>query len=164
MKRLAALVIMSAALSGCFTMNASMPGTLRSDVSEKEIESTGSVKIEKTHFFFLWGLLGAPEKSYFVDELTKQVSSAGGDGVANLRYESQTGCLSLVINSVTCGIVSPRDYKITGDVVRIKVPALAGGVNPALEGPPPAPGANPTPVPSTPAPTTPDTPPPSYAY
>jgi hypothetical protein len=155
---------MMAALSGCSTMNASMPGTLRSDVSEKETESTGSVKIERTHFFFLWGLLGAPDKSFFVDELTKQVSSAGGDGVANLRYESQAGCVSLLITGFTCGIVSPRDYKVTGDVVRIKVPALAGGVNPALEAPPPAPGANPTPVPTTPTPTTPDTPPPSYAY
>lgn len=156
MKRVILLIAAVVALgSGCFTVNAAVPGTLRSDVQTSETESVGTVAIEKTHFFFFWGLVGAPEKSFISDDLTKQVSARGGDGVANLRYEAQTGCLSLLISSVTCGIVAPRDYKVTGEVVKIKVPTLAGGTNQPLQAPPSA--ANPTPG-------TPDTPPPSYAY
>lgn len=157
MKRLLGLIAIVALGSGCHTMNASLPGTLRSDVSSKDTETVGSVSIEKTHMFFLWGLVGAPEKTFLIDDLTKQVAARGGDGVANLRYESQIGCLSLLIGNVTCGIVSPRDYKVTGDIVKIKVPTLAGGANPGLAAPAPAAGANPTPA-------SPDTPPPSYAY
>lgn len=158
MKRVLGLIAVIALSTGCYTMNASLPGTLRSDVSSKDTETVGSVNIEKTHMFFLWGLVGAPEKSFLIDDLAKQVSAQGGDGVANLRYESQIGCLSLLIGQVTCGIVAPRDYKVTGDIVRIKVPALAGGQGPAAPTAPAA-GANPTPAAATP-----DTPPPSYAY
>lgn len=138
----AAVVVAS---SGCFTMNAAVPGTLRSDVESTDVDRVGTLNVEKTNFFFFWGLVGAPDKTFFQEELKQQVAANNGDGVANLRYEAQEGCVSLIIGGITCGIVAPRDYKLSGDIVRIKVPTVAGGANQPLP-PPPASAGDAAPI------------------
>jgi hypothetical protein len=107
-------------------VNATLPGTLRGDVQSSATERVGQVQIEKTNWFFLWGLVGEPPADFFAAELKQQVQAKGGDGVANLSYESQYGCVEMVVAGVTFGCVGPRAYKMTGDVVRIKMAPVPG--------------------------------------
>ena len=126
MRHILILSAMVAALSGCFTVNADLPGTLRTDVTPEQTEKVGSLSFEDTHWYFIAGLVGAPPEDYFSTEIKKQVQARGADGVANLTYEAQSGCLDLVIQGCTCSIIAPRSYKVTGDIVRIKSAPLPG--------------------------------------
>lgn len=121
-----ALGLASLASSACFTMNADLPGTLRGDVANGDVERIGSISYETGHWFYLWGLVGAPPRDVFAAEISKQVRAKGGDGVANLRYEGEFGCIDIGIGGCTGGCIMPRTYRVTGDVVRIKKAPLAG--------------------------------------
>lgn len=123
MKKIITLSLLLAA-SGCFTVNAQLPGAIRND--KPEVEKVGQVNIEKTNYFFIAGLIGEPAPDFFATELKKQVEAKGGDGVANMQYESSTGCVDLIISTCTFEIVTPRDYKLSGDIVRIKSAPLPG--------------------------------------
>ncbi len=106
--------------SGCYTVNASLPGTLRSDVAQQDYERIGVVTIEKNHWFYIYGLVGEVPPDFFAPEIKKAVQQKGGDGLANINYQSEFGCLDLIISQCTAGCVVPRTYKLTGDIVRIK--------------------------------------------
>ncbi len=126
MLRILTLAITLVASAGCFTMNAAMPGTLRTDVGAAQTEKVGTLNYEYTHWFYICGLLGAPPEDVFASEIKKQCQAKGADGVANLTYEAQTGCLDFAISYCTFDIITPRSYKLTGDLVRIKVPPVPG--------------------------------------
>ncbi len=126
MKMLLSISLLALAAAGCFTVNAELPGTLRGDVSEPEIEKVGTLSIEKTNWFFAWGLVGAPPKDFFSTDIQKAVQAKGADGVANLKYESQEGCVDWGISGCTGYLVAPRTFKVTGDIVRIKKAPLPG--------------------------------------
>ena len=124
--RCATAVALACGLTGCYTVNAELPGTLRGDVPAGEVEKVGVITIEKGNMFFLWGLAGGPSKDVFSAEIKRQVRARGADGVTNIQYDAQTGCIDLIIGGVTCGIVSPRSYKMTGDLVKIRAAPLPG--------------------------------------
>ena len=119
----AAVVVASA---GCYTVNAELPGTLRGDVSSTGTERVGSLAVETNHWFFLYGLVGETPKDIISAELKKQVQAKGAYGVANLTYESEFCCVDLLINSCSAGCVTPRTYRVKGDLVRIKKSPLPG--------------------------------------
>lgn len=123
-----ALVMVVAACwaTGCYTVEANLPGTLRNDVKAADTEPKGTLTIEKTNWFLFWGLVGAPAPDFFSAEIKRQVQAKGADGVAKLTYESQDGCADLLVGGLTLGIVAPRTYKVTGDLVRIKAAPLPG--------------------------------------
>ena len=112
------------ASSGCFTVNAELPGALRND--KPETEKIGALNIEKDNYFFIEGLVGEPPRDFFSTEIKKQVQAKGGDGVSGLTYESSFGCFDLIIGGCTLGCVAPRSYKVTGDIIRIKSGRLPG--------------------------------------
>lgn len=112
--------------SGCFTVNSELPGTLRGDVGSDDTERVGTMSIEKNHWFYIYGLVGETPKDFFSTEIKKAVQAKGADGVANLSYQSELGCMDLVISGCTIGCVAPRSYTITGDLVRIKKAPVAG--------------------------------------
>lgn len=115
-----------AAATGCYTVEANLPGTLRNDIKSDQTETVGTVSIEKGNWFFLWGLMGSPPSDFFSTELKQQVKAKGGDGVSGLTYESQNGCVDLLIGGLTCGIVGPMTFKVTGNVVRLKTAPIPG--------------------------------------
>ena len=117
---------LAAAASGCYTMNASLPGTLRGDVQAQEQQPVGKLSIEKTNIFFLWGLAGKPADDFFAAEIRSQVQAQGGDGIAGLTYDAKHGVGSLLVGVVTLGFVVPRSYALSGDIVKIKKPSLEG--------------------------------------
>lgn len=129
MNRILIAFALLALSTGCFTVNAALPGTLRNDVKSDQTEKVGSLNIEKTNWFFIGGLVGAPAEDVFSGEIKSQVQARGADGVANLTYEAKTGCLDLIIGGLTCSLVTPRSYVVSGDIVRIKAAPLPG--NPA---------------------------------
>jgi hypothetical protein len=122
----ALLAVALASLTGCYTVEANLPGTLRNDVKPEHVEPVGRLQVEKTNWFFLLALVGDPPKDFFAAEIKKQVQAKGADGVANLTYESEFGCVDLLITGVTFGCVSPRTYKLSGDIVRIKAARVPG--------------------------------------
>lgn len=124
--RAAALLAVTVSAAGCYTVDANLPGTLRGDIKADQTETVGKVNIEKGNWYFFWGLTGAPANDFFSAELKQQVKAKGGDGVANLTYESQEGCFDLFIGSITGGCIGPRSFKLTGDIVRIKTSPLPG--------------------------------------
>lgn len=127
MKTSLVLCTLIAALStGCFTTRADLPGTLRADVTPSDVEKVGTLEIEKTNWFFLWGLAGTPPKDFFATDIQKAVQAKGADGVANLKYESQEGCIDWGVSGCTGYLVAPRTFKVTGDIVRIKKAPLPG--------------------------------------
>lgn len=138
MKKLIAIAIVVLASSGCYTVNAKLPGTLRNDLSAEDYEKVGTLNYETSHWYFVYGLVGSPPEDFLSKEIKSQVQSKGADGVANLKYESQAGCMDLLIH--TCagnGCISPRTYKVTGDLVRIKKAPLPGAA-PTADAAPPA--------------------------
>jgi hypothetical protein len=132
--------------TGCSTMTATLPGTLRNTVSDLDIETVGTVQIERTQTYLLWGLVGAPPQDWIARELAQQLQSQHGEGMARIVFESQTGCLDLTITGLTLGCIAPRSYRLHGDVVRWRT-----GAHPAST----APVAPESPLPVT-APATPD--------
>lgn len=122
----ATILITGSLASGCYTVEANLPGTLRNDLKADQTESAGKVQIEKSHWWFLWGLVGAPPADVFSTELRQQVKSKGGDGVRGLVYESQEGCFDLFIGAITGGCIAPRTLKLSGEIVRIKTAPLPG--------------------------------------
>lgn len=142
-----ALLATSLFAAGCYTMNAELPGTLRPDLAATDVEPVGSFSIEKSNTFFFWGLAGVPTADFFASDLRREVAAKRGDGVQNLTWESQFGCIDLLLGRLTCGLISPRTYKLSGEVVRIKAAALPG----APPSSPSSPSA-PSPSPSSPSP------------
>ncbi len=122
------LVLCIAALvaSGCFTLNAELPGVLRSDVAPAEHERLGTFSVEKRHWFLLDGLVGAPPRDLLSAELRAAVQKRGGDGAIELRYESEHTCGDVAIGTCTLGCLVPRTYRVHGTVVRINAPRLPG--------------------------------------
>lgn len=141
MLRFASLLAVGlAVLPGCFTVNADLPGALRSDVTKDDVETVGHFDVQKGNTFMFWGLTGQPPPDFISTELAREVKAKNGDGVQNLEYHSEFGCMDMILGTVTCGILSPRTFRFTGDVVRIRKPTLAGGA-PSTEpgvGAPPA--------------------------
>jgi hypothetical protein len=146
MKRIAPLVAAGLlTLTGCYTVHADLPGTLRSDVAETDVEKVGQFDVQKGNNFLLWGLVGAPPADFISQELAREVKAKNGDGVRNFEYHSEFGCVDLLLTSVTCGIFSPKTFHFKGDVVRIRKPALSGGAQagagasttPTSDAPPP---------------------------
>ena len=126
--------------SGCYSVNAQLPGTLRGDVRDDDTQVVGHVRIEKTHWFFLAGLIGGPAEDLFAEELRQQVKAAHADGAANLVYDAQSSCFDVFITSVSCNVCTPRSYALEGSLVRIKRPPLGAGTastEPVLPAPPP---------------------------
>lgn len=119
-----AAVLMVALGSSCMTVDASLPGTLRND--KAETEKVGSLNVEKSNYFFILGLVGAPPQDFFSQEIKSQVQAKGADGVANITYESNFSCFDLILSGCTAGCVVPREYKVSGDIVRIKAPRIPG--------------------------------------
>lgn len=132
---LVAVALVATLASGCFTMNARLPGAIRTDVEAADTEKVGTLSHEDTNYFFLYGLLGAPDENFYVDPIMSQVQAKGGDGVANLKHEASFGCLDLAIGAVTFGCVYPRSYKLTGDIVRVKKAPLPGKPVPSSKAP-----------------------------
>lgn len=126
MKKIAPLLAVVALAAGCMTLNAQLPGTLRGDVEQTDVEKVGSFTYETGNWFFLWGLVGKPPEDIFAKEIRQQVLSKGADGVSNLSVEAKSGCMDLVIGYCTAGIITPRSYVVKGDLVRIKKAPLPG--------------------------------------
>jgi hypothetical protein len=124
--KVSAIIATLAVSGGCYTVNAELPGTLRGDVSSTDTEKVGSLSIETSHWFFLYGLVGETPKDLISTELKKQVQAKGADGVANMTYESEDGFIDLVIGNCSAGCVTPRTYRLKGDLVRIKKAPLPG--------------------------------------
>ena len=112
------MTLMVALGGGCFTMSAKLPGTLRNDVSDLDVQTVGNAHMELTQTYLLWGLVGAPPEDWIERALAPQVLAVHGDGVARLVFESQVGCLDLTITGLTLGCIAPRTYSLRGDVVR----------------------------------------------
>ncbi len=114
-------------VSGCYTLNASLPGTLRGDIEPgPEAQTLDSFEVEVGNTYYFWGLAGSPPLDILEQEIVQEVESRGGNGAANLEFESVREFPDLAINCVTCGIVGPWTYRIKGDAVRINVPPLPG--------------------------------------
>ena len=126
MKHLILLCTLALTVSGCFTTRAELPGTLRADVTPSDVEKVGELNVEKTNWFFLWGLAGTPPADFFATDIQKAVQAKGADGVANLKYESQEGCIDWGVSGCTGYLIAPRTFKVTGDIVRIKKAPLPG--------------------------------------
>ena len=133
LRRAALLVVVTALAPACFTVEANLPGTLRNDVASEHIETVGKLEVEKTNWFFFWALVGDPPPDFFATEIQQQVKAKNGDGVAKLTYESQFGCVDLIVNGVTGGCIAPRTYKLSGDIVRLKAARLRGKVPAATD-------------------------------
>lgn len=127
--------------SGCYTVNASLPGTLRSDVKSADTEQLGTLQIEKTNWYFAWGLINEPSADFFSTEIKRQVQAKGADGVSNLTYESEYGCVDILVGGITGGCVAPRTFKVSGNLVRIKPAPLPGKSVKTVDGTPVTPAA-----------------------
>lgn len=124
MSRLLCVALALFTASGCYTINASLPGTLRGDVEPERVEKVGTFAYEVNHWFIPCGLGAAPEAE-IRKEILRQTKEKGADGVANLKFEAYTGPVDCVLGRV-CPIIQPRTFRVSGDLVRIKKPPLPG--------------------------------------
>ncbi|OGQ18110.1 MAG: hypothetical protein A2138_11645 [Deltaproteobacteria bacterium RBG_16_71_12] len=112
--------------SGCFTMNAELPGVLRNDLTPADHESLGAFTVEGRHWFLIDGLFGKPPRDLLAADIRAAVQKRGGDGATGLSYESEHTCGDTAIGTCTLGCLVPRSYRIKGTVVRIRAPRLPG--------------------------------------
>jgi hypothetical protein len=124
--RLFAVVAAWALLSGCYTAEGRLPGTVRPNLAATDYTKIKSFSVEVTNYFFVYGLAGAPEPSLFADTIQKEVKAAGGDGVVNLVIAGEETFGDVCISIIACGglIVSPRTFTISGDIVKFNVAPL----------------------------------------
>jgi hypothetical protein len=126
-------------------MEAALPGTLRSDVPPEGVRTVGHMRVQKTNFYYIYGLLGAPPEQFFSDEISQQTKTANADGIANISYSAEYSFLDMLLSCLTCSIVTPRTYVFEADLVRIQAPPA--GAASARQAPPPPPSAPPPPPP-----------------
>lgn len=120
------LLVVALGASGCFTMNAELPGVLRADIPVDERENLGPVTVEKKHWFLVHGFFGKVPPDFLAADLKAAVQKRGGDGVAGLKYESEHSCGDTAIGVCTLGCLVPRTYRVTGTIVRLRSPRLPG--------------------------------------
>ena len=111
--------------SGCLTMNTALPGALRNDITETDMEPVGHFQIEVKHSFAPLGmgtLPGDPLRERIIEE----VKARKADGVRNLRLESYNSFSDVMTRWMTCQTVQPRTYRLSGELVRIRKAALPG--------------------------------------
>lgn len=126
MKKLLFAFVLLLSSTACLTMNAELPGTLRSDLDSKDYRVVGKYQDTVEHTYYFWGLANKPKADIFAPAMQKEVARVGGDGLANIEYSSEIGCLQEAIGCGTCGIIAPWTYHISGDIVVIQKPALPG--------------------------------------
>jgi hypothetical protein len=112
--------------SGCFTVRAELPGALRADVTPEHLDKVGELQVQTTVFYFLGGLVGEAPRDLVARELRRQVQARAGDGVAQLTWRSEFTCTDVAIGGCTLGLVTPRTYRVSGDIVRIRQAPLPG--------------------------------------
>jgi hypothetical protein len=118
---LAAMLVAAFFMGGCFTFSARVPGTVRGDVDEEAVV-VGQFDRSFTRWYFLWGLVGIGDEEIIARELKAAAQAKNADGVANLIYESEFSCWDYGIGQITCGLLSPRTYRLRGDLVKIEGP------------------------------------------
>lgn len=116
---------------GCYTLDAALPGHARLDVGG-QIEIIGSIDETFTHTYYLGGLLAPPPEDVLAHILLDRVQALGGDGVANLVFESFFTASDVVVRTFSVSLVAPRTYRLRADVVRIHAPPYPG--HPVLAG------------------------------
>lgn len=111
--------------AGCFTVNTALPGALRGDLSEQEIEPVGHFQREIRHSFAPFGLGEVPDDP-FRALLLEEANAQGADGIRNLRIETYHSCNDVLTGWMTCQSVRPRTFRISGELVRIRKAPLPG--------------------------------------
>jgi hypothetical protein len=120
------LGVLGALAAGCFTMQASLPGALRADLADEDVELVAAYSKEIHQPYLVWGLVGSGADDVIAADLLVAVRAANADGAANLLFESYFSPVDVALTTVTLGFVSPRTYVVTADLVRVRAPALPG--------------------------------------
>ena len=125
---LVALIVSTLFSSGCFTINAKLPGTLRGDLSDEDVEVVGTYTYEGTETFILG--YGTKKSTAYYNDLMRAAAAQNADGLTHIRFESYFTKSDWIIRHLTCTCVSPRTYRLSGDLVRIKERPLRGNKTP----------------------------------
>jgi hypothetical protein len=120
-----ALSFASVASTGCYTLRADIPGHARRDIDD-QIEVIGAIDETFTHMYLLGGLVNPPPEDMMAKILLRRVREAGGDGIANLVFESVFAPPDVLIRTFTAFVVAPRTYRVRADIVRIHAAPLPG--------------------------------------
>lgn len=125
------LLVVALASSACFTFRATMPGAVRNDIDEEELEDVGTLDEDFTHTYFVHGAFGAPAEDILKKRMLQAAAEAGADGVRNLDVEARFTWTGIAITLLTASMVHPRRYRVTGTLVRIAAPALPSSTAPS---------------------------------
>lgn len=106
--------------SGCYTTRANIPGVLRDDIDKSALTDLGPLRVEKTQWFVMGR--GEASRDFLAREIEDEVAKARGNGVRSLRYESEFSVLDLIVSRGTLGLLVPRTFRVTGEIVRIRRP------------------------------------------
>lgn len=124
--RACAIVVALLAGSGCYTMRADLPGTWRPAVANEDVVIVGRVDHTSTHWFLLYGLAPSPPSTLYSEPLLRAVEEQSGDGVANVRLDTEFTAADILWRSLTFGLVTPRTYRVRADVVQLPGPPPPG--------------------------------------
>ena len=127
---LTALLLSALFSTGCFTINAKLPGTLRGDLSDEDVEVVGTYTYEGTETFILG--YGTKKSTAYYDDLMRAAAEQKADGLTNIRFESYFTQSDWILRHLTCTCISPRTYRLSGDLVRIKERPLRGNKTPEV--------------------------------
>ncbi len=112
-------LLSSCLLSGCYTL------TTQADTSDKPMLVNRSVMYanapksrfvsQGTYFFLFWGLVGN-ENDVIQEKLLQQLGSA--QALQDIKVTSEFVVSDMLISWVTLGMVSPRTFSVSGEVIR----------------------------------------------
>ena len=117
---LTAALALGSLLGGCFVHQAAIPGVVRADLNDDDIEVVGALDATYTRVFFLHGLVGETDVDWLAARIREAASEAGANGVRHLRIEATFQGWPMVTAISTLSLVHPRAYRVQGELVRIR--------------------------------------------
>lgn len=117
-------IVVGLQVTGCCTVQSSLPGTLRADVPSEAMTPVGKFEHEVTHSFVPCGLGASPETE-LRQALLSEARRQDADGVTELSFTVETSPVSCLMGRI-CPVFQSRTYRLQGQLVRLHVPALPG--------------------------------------
>lgn len=116
---LALLLGIQLLLSSCYTLTAHVEDTDKPILVNRSVHYANAQKTnfvtEGAQFFFFWGLVGNDNKA-IEDKLLQQLGNQ--QALQNVKVSSEFSFGDMFVSAITLGIVAPRTFKVTGEVIK----------------------------------------------
>jgi hypothetical protein len=106
-------------LSSCYTLTAHVENTDKPILVNRSVLYANAEKSnfvsEGAQYFFFWGLVGN-DNQVIQEKLLQQLGTH--QALQNVKVSSEFSFGDMLISAITLGIVAPRSFRVTGEVIK----------------------------------------------